>query len=124
MFDEAIEENRKWGEHTRNTIKTDVSAAHIYAAAGRHEEARQIIVEVERKNLSDNDYRGMGIAYAALGDTDKAFEWLDKSYEMHEESLCSLLIEPKLDSLRKDKRFKELLEKVGLVDLSTAAIPQ
>jgi hypothetical protein len=37
--------------------------------------------------LSSNDYRGVALVYVALGETDEAFEWLEKSYQKHEESL-------------------------------------
>ncbi len=115
MFDKAIEENERWGSHIGNKVKTDISRAQIYAAAGRKEDARQIMKEVGAEQvLSGNDYRGMVLIYAALGELDKAFEWLEKSYELHEESLCSLKVDPKVDPLRSDPRFNVLLKKVGL----------
>jgi hypothetical protein len=56
----------------------------------------------------------VALVYTALGEVDLAFEWLDKSYELHEESLCSLKIDPKMDPLRSDPRFNRLLKKMGL----------
>lgn len=56
----------------------------------------------------------MALVYTALGDIDNAFAWLEKSYEKHEESLCSLAVDPKLDILRSDSRFNNLLKKIGL----------
>ncbi|MDQ3681945.1 MAG: hypothetical protein M3352_02585 [Bacteroidota bacterium] len=115
MFDKAIAENQRWGELTGNKIKTDVALAEIYAAANKKEDASKIIAEVEAgKNLSGNDYRGMALVYAALGDNDMAFSWLEKSYDKHEESLCSLKIDPKMDPLRSDPRFNTMLKKIGL----------
>ena len=115
LFDEAIAENQRWGELTGNKIKTDVALAEIYAASGRKEDAGKIIAQIEAgKDLSGNDYRGMALVYAALGRNDMAFKWLEKSYEKHEESLCSLKIDPKMDPLRPDPRFKTLLKKIGL----------
>jgi len=115
MFDEAIAENQRWGDLTRNKVKTDIALAHIYATAGRKEDAEKIMTEVEEgKELGGNDYRGMAMAYTALGENDKAFEWLEKSYAKHEESLCSLRIDPKMDPLRSDPRFIMLLRRIGL----------
>ena len=115
MFDEAIAANQRWGELTGNKVKTDVALAQIYAAAGRKEDAGKIIMEIEAgKDLGGNDYRGMALVYAALGENDMAFTWLEKSYEKHEESLCSLKIDPKMDPLRSDPRFNTLLKKIGL----------
>ncbi len=115
MFDEAIKENERWGKLTGNKIKAEVSLAEIYAASGRKEEAKKIIAEIEAgKNLSANDHRGMTQVYAGLGEIDKAFLWLEKSYQHHEESLCSLKIDPKMSPLRSDPRFKIMLNKIGL----------
>lgn len=111
----AIEENQRWGQYTGNKVKTDISLAQIYAAAGQKEEALKIIEEVgSEMALTGNDYRGMALVYAALQKPDEAFEWLEKSYEEHEESLCNLKVDPKLDPLRSDPRFKSMLYKVGL----------
>ena len=115
MYVQAIEENQRWGQYTGNKVKTDISLAQIYAAAGRKEEALKIIEEAESEMaLTGNDYRGMALIYAALEKPDEAFEWLEKSYEQHEESLCNLKVDPKLDPLRSDPRFKSMLHKVGL----------
>lgn len=115
MFEKAIEENAIWGSLIRNEVKTKVAMAQIYAAAGRHEEALKIAYEAEQSmKLSGNDYRGMGLIYAALGENDKAFNWLGKSFEKHEESLCSIIVDPKMDPLRDDPRFNELVRRIGL----------
>ncbi|WP_051189413.1 tetratricopeptide repeat protein [Daejeonella oryzae] len=114
LFEKAISENECWGELTGNKVKTDVALASIYAAAGKKEEARKIIQNLTDVDLSGNDYRGMAVVYAALAESEKAFEWLEKSWEMHEESLCSLKVDPKFDALRNDPRFDVLLKKIGL----------
>jgi len=115
MYDEAINETIKWGSLTGNKIKTDVALAYIYAVSDQEDEARKIIENTGiEKMLSSNDYRGVALVYAALGETDEAFEWLEKSYRKHEESLCSIGIDPKFDSIRDDPRFNEILKKVGL----------
>ncbi len=114
MYDEAIAENRRWGELNGNKIKTDVSLAEIYAVAGRKEDSKKLIDKIEGKKLSANDYRGMAQVYVALGENDNAFMWLEKSYQHHEESLCSLKIDPKMSPLRNDPRFNSMLRKIGL----------
>jgi len=116
MYQEAIAENQRWGELTGNSIKTRVALAHIYAVSGQVAEAKKIMIAVETEKLSGNDYRGMALAYSALDENDKAFEWLEKSYQMHEESLCSLKVDHKLNNLRSDPRFTLMLDRVGLND--------
>jgi tetratricopeptide (TPR) repeat protein len=115
MYEEAIRENKRWGDLTGNKIKTDVSLAHILASAGRKDEARKIIEDTGIENiLSSNDYRGVALVYAALGEKEEAFEWLEKSYQKHEESLCSIKIDPKFDLLKDDPRYIAMLKKIGL----------
>lgn len=115
MYEEAIRENKRWGELTGNNVKTDVALAYIHAVSGRQEEARKIIEDTGiEKMLSSNDYRGVALVYAALDETDEAFEWLEKSYQKHEESLCSIGIDHKFNVIRNDPRFKELMKKIGL----------
>lgn len=117
MYDEAINENERWGRLTGNNIKTEVALADIYALSGRGEQARKIITDVEAgKNLSANDYRGMAQVHAALRDLDSLFAWLEKSYQRHEESLCSIKVDPKMNPLRNDKRFNDMLQRIGLGD--------
>jgi tetratricopeptide (TPR) repeat protein len=51
--------------------------------------------------------------YAKLGEKDKAFEELNKSYEIREYFLVLLKVDPRFDDLRSDQRFDDLLRRVG-----------
>ncbi len=50
---------------------------------------------------------------AALGEKDEAFATLNRAYENHEFGLLLIKTDPRLDPLRDDPRFQELLRKVG-----------
>lgn len=52
--------------------------------------------------------------YAQLGDKDKAFEWLEKSFAERTYTMMYLKVAPNLDSLRSDPRFINMLRRVGL----------
>ncbi len=52
--------------------------------------------------------------YAALGDNDQAFQWLEKAYREHVISLFWLKVDPRYDGLRSDRRYTALLKKMGL----------
>jgi hypothetical protein len=52
--------------------------------------------------------------YAFRGETDKAFEWLQISFDNHDTGILGLLLDPLLRGLRDDPRYKAMLEKVGL----------
>jgi TolB-like protein/Tfp pilus assembly protein PilF len=52
--------------------------------------------------------------YAVRGETDKAFEWLQISFDNHDTGTLSVLVDPLLRGLRDDPRYKSFLAKLGL----------
>ena len=87
--------------------------AHIYANAGMHEEAIKLLDML--KELPKTEYLSpynIALIYAGLGDREQAFEWLKKASEDHSEWFASLRVDPRLDSLREDARFTDLLRKL------------
>jgi len=52
--------------------------------------------------------------YAALGQKDKGFSWLEKAYEDRGFFLTGIKVDPAMDPLRSDPRFAELVGRVGL----------
>jgi TolB-like protein len=57
----------------------------------------------------------IGILHAGMGDREGAFEWLEKAYEERADGLTLLNVEPMVDGLRKDARFRDLVRRIGLV---------
>jgi hypothetical protein len=57
----------------------------------------------------------MAIIYTALGEQDKAFALLERAYD-EVSSWISLFLkcDPRLDSLRSDRRFEDLLRRMRL----------
>lgn len=93
-----------------------------YAEAGRGSDARQLLAEVEA--ISRERYicaYEIAVTHAALGDADAAFEWLAKALEDKADCIPLLKIDPRLDTLRPDPRFQELVDRVGF-ELPTAAL--
>jgi len=56
----------------------------------------------------------LAVAYAQLGDLDRAFRWLEKSFEERDARLLYSLRDPVLDPLHSDPRFAAILRKYGL----------
>jgi len=53
--------------------------------------------------------------YAMLGERDKAFEWLDGAFRENEGGLMYLKVDDRLEALRADPRFPELVRRIGLL---------
>jgi Flp pilus assembly protein TadD len=88
---------------------------YVYAAAGKRREAIKILEEM--KGLTGKRYNlGTHIAaiYAALGNKDEALAWLKKACDEHEQGVVDLKVNPRLDTLRADPRFVDLLRRVKL----------
>ena len=52
--------------------------------------------------------------YVALHDHDQAFAWLERAYEDRDRMMVSLRVHPRLDPLRGDPRFADLLARMNL----------
>jgi serine/threonine-protein kinase len=89
--------------------------ARAYALSGKREEAVKVVAQMHE--LSKQRYvpaYGFGMAYAALGDKDQAFQWLERSFQDGGWEITFLKVDPALDSLRSDPRFNDLVKRVGL----------
>ena len=97
--------------------RPDVITPHAYvlARSGRQLEARAMVDEL-RRSSQPGDPAPMRIAFLhiGLGETDRAFEWLDKAIDARDWQVALLNIEPAFDTLRSDRRFAALIERVGL----------
>ncbi len=65
-------------------------------------------------NGRDNLAYQIAEVYAVRGEKDKAFEWLQISFDNHDAGTLTLLVDPLLRGLRDDPRYHKLLEKLGL----------
>jgi tetratricopeptide (TPR) repeat protein len=105
-YDEAIAAY----ERTREAIPIggnfQAAIARVYALMGRHREARQMI-----KGVKAHPYI-LAAVYAALGDKDDAFRILEKGVEEHQ-LITPLKVEPPLESLHSDPRWKALLGRMN-----------
>jgi adenylate cyclase len=88
--------------------------ARALAALGRPDEARRIAEaleeEAERHYVRAEEIAGI---WAALGNRDRAFRWLDRAYEERSAGM-PFLAYPMYDPLRSDPRFAVLERKIGL----------
>jgi TolB-like protein/Tfp pilus assembly protein PilF len=111
-YDEAIAIYRK---AVQTTGEPQAGLAVTYARMGRTAEARRILAEFEDK-AAKTYVSGDEIAmiYAALGDKNNAFRWLQRALDEHAAPLGGMGLALEFRPLRSDPRFAALLAKLGL----------
>ena len=76
--------------------------------AGRSDEAREIVEEMVASPSIKPYFLAM--AYVAVGEIDKAFEWFDRAIDERNEWMIWFGVEPKLKHLHHDLRFQALFD--------------
>lgn len=87
------------------------------AVAGQTEEAQAILEELQRsaeRSYVPEVYHAL--IYTALGDHERAFEWLAKALENKDFWIVFFPVDPRFDDLRADPRFDQLAERIGPAD--------
>ena len=85
-----------------------------YAAAGYRDEAHKVLRQLEE--LSKQRYvtpYGRARIYAALGETDQTFKWLETAYGQRANWMVLLKVDPCFDNLRSDPRFQDLMRRMN-----------
>ena len=114
-FDQALSALEKSSHVPDAASSSALDLAYGYARANQGDKAREILDGLVKK--SRRSYvPALWIArvYAALGEKDDAFKWLDDAYSERSPQLAFLSVDPTLDSLRSDPRFLNLLTRMGL----------
>jgi len=116
MFEDALSEFQREREITKG-INTylEASIGVVYLRMGKREKAEQIFNELvaQSNDMYISPY-GLAWLYFALGKEDQGFESLEMAYKERDTWLIEIKVEPLLDSVRSDPRFKELLKKMNL----------
>jgi TolB-like protein/DNA-binding winged helix-turn-helix (wHTH) protein/Flp pilus assembly protein TadD len=91
------------------------SLAYTYAVSGRKKEALRALSDLkERARHAYVPAYSVALVYAGLGDLDRAFESLEDAYREHSSWLSHMRLDHRLDTLRRDPRFRALQTRVGL----------
>lgn len=121
---EAVENLKKSVELSGGATLTLSELGHAYAVGGDAENAFRVLERL--KELSKNRYVSsyeVGLIHAGLGDMDEAFQWMEKAYQERSGWLAYMNVEPRLDCLRQDRRFSDLLRRIGLQPSQAKAAP-
>lgn len=112
LYAEAIRELARARELSAGKTAPIVAAlGHAYAASGRRREARRVLDELmSREGVAPYE---VAIIFSSLGERSHAFEWLHKAHGKPQgrAMLRTLLrADPRLDRLRSDPQFRNLLD--------------
>jgi DNA-binding winged helix-turn-helix (wHTH) protein/tetratricopeptide (TPR) repeat protein len=91
------------------------SLGHIYARAGRRNDAQKILQSIAEHSSSAyiSPYQ-MAIVYVGLNEKDKAMDELEKAYAERSLSAPFLRFDPRLNNLRAEPRFQDFARRLGL----------
>jgi len=85
----------------------DATIAYVYGITSRRPEALEIIEHW--KNRQDADPVDMSIMFVGIDEKDQAFNWLELGYKERSPGMIWLKVDPRLDPLRDDPRFQDIL---------------
>jgi TolB-like protein/DNA-binding winged helix-turn-helix (wHTH) protein/Tfp pilus assembly protein PilF len=111
---EAVSELRKAAALPGSGVYELMYLGHALAVTGARAEARSVLDKM--LSLSKRRYvppSFIAVVYVGLGDRDRAFQWFEKGFA--ERSMHAwVLPDPRLDSIRTEPRFRNLMWRMGL----------
>ena len=113
--DDAIAEFRRIESALHGWPVVRAAIGHVQGVSGRTREALETLAGLEQ--LAKERYvtpYGVALVHAGLGDTDQALAWLARALGDRSHWLVWLRLDPRLDALRADPRYADLLLRVGL----------
>jgi tetratricopeptide (TPR) repeat protein/serine/threonine protein kinase len=114
MCNEALAVYEQERAFAGDALNTRAKRAHVLASCGRSDEAREILREIvaEREEQWVTAYE-IAVIYAFLGERDEAFKWLMQAEKENAVGLTYVRVDPRINSLRNDPRFDELLRQMN-----------
>ncbi|MCA1590264.1 MAG: tetratricopeptide repeat protein [Acidobacteria bacterium] len=98
---------------SENSTHIKAALGQVYAHAGKKAETYRLLDGLlsESRYVSPLD---IAAVYARLGENDKAFDWIEKAYEERAGWMIELNVDPAWEKIRSDRRFQDLLRRIGL----------
>jgi tetratricopeptide (TPR) repeat protein len=89
--------------------------AYAYAVRGNGSAARQALAQITGPRTTRYVWPySVACIYTALHETPRALEWLEKAYAAHSSEMTALAVDPALDPVRTDPRFRRLMRRMHL----------
>jgi hypothetical protein len=91
----------------------EAAVGSAYAISGNTRDARKVLDDlIQRSKIRYVPAYAIATIYAALGERDHVFEWLQKGYEDRSTSMAYLKVDPNLSEYRSDPRFAVIARSV------------
>ncbi len=113
---EALRAARESVRLGRGSALSFTVLAYVTARAGARDSAQAILAQLlerERRGLYTPSYE-LAIVHSALGDTALALARLERAFDERSHSMAFLRVDPQLEGLRGEPRYRTLVRKVGL----------
>lgn len=115
MYEEAIAEAEKILQAIPDSSIGLTELAYSLASGGRQPEAQRALQRLEEKSKHDFvPAYNLAVIHVALNEKETALYYLQKAYQERDWALMVLAVEPRLDPLRTDPHFRDLVRKVAL----------
>ncbi len=114
MYAEAFAATRKAQENFANSSESTAFGTFALARSGNLAEARAALDELLK--FSNDHYvppYNFALIYNALGESEKALDYLEKSFAEKDVLMVFLKVEPKWNNLRGEPRFIELIRRMN-----------
>lgn len=120
-YENAIQNLEQYHKLIGHPLKGLSGLGHAYAAAGYADKALECLDKLKQREIAEPNvvlHMDYAFIYAGFKEFDKAFHFLNKTYEQRVGIACLGMIfcirYPMLNELKSDQRFDQLLAKMGL----------
>lgn len=96
------------------TMWVEAGRGIAYGRMGQREMAQKFLERLVALPKQEDRSFIIALVYGALGEDNKAWEWLERAYQEKNPGLLLIKVWPAFDSLRSDPRYSELLRKMGV----------
>jgi tetratricopeptide (TPR) repeat protein len=112
-FQEGIPELKKAIELLPGSPYFMAQLGMAYALAGDRAQAQKVLDQMKKSFRSHPPSYSIATVYATLADKEATISWLKKGYEERNDDMIYMKIEPVLDPVRSDPRFRDLIRRIG-----------
>jgi serine/threonine-protein kinase len=116
-FDEAIAAHERAAALSSGSPNFKGPLGRALALSGRKGRALRILEELlASSRTTPVSALDVAVIHSAMGDVDRAFQWLTRACDEHADHVPYLKVSPRVDSLRSDPRFEALMQRLRLID--------